>query len=337
MANAEGRRADREITMRIWTTALLCLSVVLGIVLRVQNLPLLDEQYFLGTDAYRQVRQGEQILEQGKLPQVDMMRSAPIGRNNAEQFTLYPHVLAYAVRGLRFLLPDIALTKAAIFYPVVGFALILPLFFLLARQLTDASTALLASVGLSVAPTFLPRTMAGFADRDAFTMLLLLSTLYFWTLSWSATNGRWQMGFALLSGLTTGLLGRTWAGVGYLTTILSLWNLAYLLTDRFTTRRYISLRLWSIPALALMLSSAAFHRHFSDSFTWLALVPSQDSSVISQALQQLWSDPMLGLQIARCARRRVEQHYSWDMIVAQVEKAYEQICSEHNAPSQTRV
>ena len=91
------------------------------------------------------MRQAEQILEQGKLPQVDMMRSVPVGRNNAEQFTLYPHVLAYAVRGLRILFPDLTLTKTAIFYPVVGFTLILPLFFLLARQLTDASTALLAS------------------------------------------------------------------------------------------------------------------------------------------------------------------------------------------------
>ena len=39
--------------MKPWTTALLCLSVVLGVFLRVQNLPLLKGQYFLGTDAYR--------------------------------------------------------------------------------------------------------------------------------------------------------------------------------------------------------------------------------------------------------------------------------------------
>ena len=164
--------------MRTWSLGILCLSLVLGILIRIQSLPSLQDRYRLGTDAYRLVRQSRVILEKGKLPKRDMMRAVPLGRDNSQQFTLYPYALAYAFRVLKTIIPSLTLDRAAILYPVLTFIPILIFFFLLARHLTDAITALYACIALSMAPGFIFRTMAGFADRDAFTILLFLLSLY---------------------------------------------------------------------------------------------------------------------------------------------------------------
>jgi hypothetical protein len=211
------------------------------------------------------------ILQRGKLPKRDMMRTAPLGRDNSEQFTLYPYALAYAFRVLKPIIPSLTLDRAAMLYPVLTFIPILILFFLLVRHLTDAITALYACIALSVTPGFIFRTMAGFADRDAFTILLFLLALYLFCRSQRARTFLREGCLALLSGITTGLMGLSWAGVGLLTTIILIWNLLYLLTDRFTGRHYLLYCLWYLPAMGFMLPHPGFHRHLSEPFVWLAI------------------------------------------------------------------
>jgi len=257
--------------VRAWSLGILCLSLVLGILIRIQSLPSLQDRYLLGTDAYRLVRQSRVILEKGKLPKRDMMRAAPLGKDNSQQFTLYPYALAYAFRVLKPIIPGLTLDRVAILYPVLTFIPILIFFFLLARHLTDAITALYACIALSVAHGFIFRTMAGFADRDAFTILMFLLSLYLFCRSQRARTLLWEGCFAFLSGITTGLMGLSWAGVGLLTTIIFIWNLIYLLTDRFTSRHYLLYCLWYLPAMGFMLPHPGFHNHLSEPFVWLAI------------------------------------------------------------------
>ena len=257
--------------MRLWIPTILCLSIGLGISLRIQNYSVLEGRYFLGTDAYRQVRQAKQIVKQGRLPAHDEMRAVPLGLDNSKQFSLYSYVLAYAFKGLRTINPNLELEQVAILYPVVVFALIAIVCFLLVQQLADTVVALFATIGLSVAPSIIVRTAAGFADRDAFTILLFLLILYLYSHSWNTQILLKQAFYTLLSGITTGMLALTWPGVGLLTTIIAVWNLVYLVTEHFTGRRYLLYCLWYIPAISFMLPFARFYRHLSEPFVWLAI------------------------------------------------------------------
>ena len=66
-------------------------------------------------------------------------------------------------------------------------------------------------------------------------------------------------------------MGLSWAGVGLLTTIIFIWNLLHLLTDRFTGRHYLLYCLWYLPAMGFMFPHPGFHNHLSEPFVWLAI------------------------------------------------------------------
>jgi len=55
----------------------LFLNLAIATTIRVRNLPLLEGTYLLETDAYRFLRQAKIIVEQGTLPERDMMRYVP--------------------------------------------------------------------------------------------------------------------------------------------------------------------------------------------------------------------------------------------------------------------
>ncbi|MCZ6676156.1 MAG: hypothetical protein O7E52_02785 [Candidatus Poribacteria bacterium] len=230
-----------------WTFAILCFAVGLGIFLRLQSLPLLEGRYFLGTDAYRFVRQSQQILRHGALPSHDEMRAVPLGKDNSYQLTFYPYALAYTFRLLKLLLPRLTLEKAAILYPVITFGFICFAFFLLVRHLTEVSTALFAVLGLTTVPDFIPRTMAGFADRDALTLLLFLLAILLYCQSWRVNTFFKKGLLVVLSGVITGLLGLTWIGVGVLTMIIVVLNAVYFLTNLFSARQ-VNIRSNPLPS-----------------------------------------------------------------------------------------
>ena len=52
----------------------LCLSIYLGIIIRIQTHPILKEQYVIDSDSARFLRQAKIIAQEGHLPETDTMR-----------------------------------------------------------------------------------------------------------------------------------------------------------------------------------------------------------------------------------------------------------------------
>lgn len=141
----------------------LLLSLSASIFLRVQNLPLLAGKYPLDNDSVRFLRQAKIIVQDSKLPQRDMMRWLPLGRDMSRQLSLSSYTIAYLYKFLKIFTPSVTIEQTAIYYPIICFSLNILVFFALINRLFDRYTALISTSIFAVFPSLVPRSMAGFS------------------------------------------------------------------------------------------------------------------------------------------------------------------------------
>jgi len=101
MVRFGGRSKILEVSKKFVILLVLAWSLFLSFSIRIQNLPLLQDRYLLGTDAYRFLRQASIITSERKLPRVDKMRWYPVGRDLSTHLNLFSYAMAYAYRILR--------------------------------------------------------------------------------------------------------------------------------------------------------------------------------------------------------------------------------------------
>ncbi len=153
--------------------------------IRLQNLPLLKDsttgEYLpLALDPFYFLRIAETMVEQGGLPEHDLMRypSAQVGFTHE----ILPQAVVFIWKIWKIFDTDATLQFVDVISPVIFFALGLILFFFLIFILTKSKiTALVSSIFLAIIPTYLYRTMAGFSDHEAIGMLAFLLTLLAYT------------------------------------------------------------------------------------------------------------------------------------------------------------
>jgi asparagine N-glycosylation enzyme membrane subunit Stt3 len=191
--------------------------------IRLSNWDLLTDQTTgekipLALDPFYFLRLSETIVEQGGLPEVDVMRYPSA---NAEYS---PEILPQAVVGMYRignLFGDYTLREVNVFSPVAFYFVGLILFFFLIYVLTKSKTiAVISSIFLAYAPSYLYRTMAGFSDHEAIGMVALFAAMLVFSLAlkWIDKNkgllgaGLFGLGAAFLSTLTIA----SWGGVAKL-------------------------------------------------------------------------------------------------------------------------
>jgi len=154
--------------------------------MRLQNVPLLKDSttgnYMpLALDPYYFLRLAETILADGGLPEIDEMRYPAAQVGFSKEILPYAVVFLYKISSL--FDKDVTIQYIDVLSPVIFFILGLIVFFFLIHSLTNSkSTALLSSLFLAIIPTYLYRTLAGFADHEsmgmfAFFLMLLVFTL----------------------------------------------------------------------------------------------------------------------------------------------------------------
>lgn len=164
---------------------LLLLIIIMGISIRVQNLPILidsttGEYIPTALDPFYFLRLAETIINQGSLPEFDSMRYIPAQTGFTKELTVPAVVLIYKIANT---FGDYSLQFIDVIFPVVFFALGLIVFFFLIYTLTNSkSTALLSSVFLVIIPAYLYRTMAGFSDHESIGMFAFFSVMLIYTL-----------------------------------------------------------------------------------------------------------------------------------------------------------
>ncbi len=205
--------------------AILAALVVIGVLIRIQNLSLLHDatmgKYIpLALDPFYWLRMATTIVQTGGLPALDPYRVA-IGQGGfGFSNELLPWIIAGLYKFLHFFNPSITLNFADVIYPVIAFALGIIAFYFLTYALTKSKvTAAIGSAFLTIIPTYLYRTMAGFSDHDALGTLMFFLTimLYLFALKKMEKDRKPKKNLVV-----AGLLG---AGVGFLSSMtLTSWG-----------------------------------------------------------------------------------------------------------------
>ena len=231
------------------------LSVVAAVFVRVKEVDQLQDKHLSGYDSYFYYRQAKTIVTEGRLPDRDYMQNYPDGLNLRGRANLNCYGIAYLYKGIRVFAPDVTIEHVAIYYPVILFILILIIFFGLTHLFFDKSISLIAVTIFATIPAAVYRTHAGWADRDALSLLAWLACIYFYVAAYQALSqerGRY-LPLALLSGMSLGALGLTWPGVGLLSLIIVVFNTAKLLTRAYDRKKFSLYLCWYIPSVLMML------------------------------------------------------------------------------------
>jgi len=213
---------------KVITTIIILLFLVLLIsssTMRLQNLPLLKDsttgEYIpLALDPFYFLRLAETIIEQGGLPEVDVMRypSAKIGFADE----ILPQALVLLFKIGKIFDKDVTIQFIDVISPVIFFILGLIAFFFLIYVLTNSKmTALISSAFLAFIPTYLHRTLAGFADHESIGIFVFFLALLSYGLALKFLNLKEESKrnliktilWGLLVGFLSALTIATWTGV----------------------------------------------------------------------------------------------------------------------------
>jgi len=191
--------------------------------IRLQNLPLLKDsttgEYIpLALDPFYFLRLAETIVAQGGLPEVDSMRYVPLELGFTPEILPQAIVLLHKIASI--FNRDITIRYIDVISPVIFFILGFIVFFLLIWILTNSkTTALISSAFLAVIPTYLHRTLAGFADHEAigmfsFFLVMLIYALALKFLEKKDEKGYLKtIGFGLLVAFLTSFSLASWGGI----------------------------------------------------------------------------------------------------------------------------
>lgn len=266
--------------IKTWLKKSHYIAWIVGIVLfafwiRAQGVEHLLDRQFTENDAYFYYWQAQLISEHGHLPERDMHRWLPLGRDLQQTLNLYGYALAYAHKALAAVFPNITLYHVTLYMPAVCFcigiaALCLFLYYTYGLLFSTTVGLLLATL-----PGSIERSAVGFGDRDAWCIMIgiLAVTTYLQSLKNQPKRKRFL--WTLTSGVFTLLGGFSWEGFGvFLAVILvvELWR--FLTSETEDGLAYYCLWVTTfVPTLYLLSPAYRSGYGFSEHLAALVLVP----------------------------------------------------------------
>lgn len=221
----------------IFTIILLLIIIIISSSIRLQNIDLLKDQttgeYIpVALDPFYFLRIAETILDNNGLPSADVMRQ-PF----APSFSLeiLPKVVVFMYKAFN-VVGDASIQKVNVLSPVVFFILGLIVFFFMVYSLTNSKKiSIISSLFLSLIPSYLYRTMAGFSDHESIGMLSFFIAILVITLSFKFLDKkedkkdlRKSVLYGAITGFLIALTLASWGGISnYLLLILPFSILIY--------------------------------------------------------------------------------------------------------------
>ena len=262
----------KKLSAAVLIVGVLCLAAFI----RLQGITNIPDGQLTGPDGYFYYWQAQLISEHGKLPERDMNRWLPLGRDLTQTLNLYGYILAYAHKAVKWIFPNITLYHVTIYMPVVCFCLGLGALCLFFSRTFGILFSSIVGVFLATLPGAINRSTAGFGDRDSWCLMLGILTVTTYLVSLQSQHPRKCLLWTLASGFTMFLGGVSWEGFGvFLITILlvELWRF---LTSETEDRLGLYL-IWVctfVPPLYLVSPAYRSGQGFATHIAALMLVPS---------------------------------------------------------------
>ena len=229
----------------------------------------------MGTDAYLYYWQAQVISEHGSLPERDMYRWLPFGRDNTQTLNLYPYTLAYAHKAIAWVFPNVSLYSVTFYAPPICFCIGIGAFCLFLSYTFGTISASIVGVFLATLPGSIGRSTAGFSDRDSWCFMLGILAVITYLVSLQTQHQRKQILWTLASGGTIFLGGLSWEGFGVFTSIILCIEIWRFLTSETEDRLKLYL-LWVctfVPILYILSPAYRSGYGFTKHLAAFVLVP----------------------------------------------------------------
>ena len=250
---------------------ILCLAAFI----RLQGITNVPSGQLTESDGYFYYWQAQLISEHGQLPERDMRRWLPLGRDLTQTLNLYGYILAYAHKGIAWVFPNVTLYYITIYTPVVCFCIGLGALCLFFYRTFGILFSSIVGVLLATLPGAISRSTAGFGDRDSWCLMLGILAVITYLASLQSQQPRKCLLWTLASGFAMFLGDISWEGFGVFLSIILLVEIWRFLTSETEDRLGIYL-IWVctfVPPLYLVSPAYRNGQGFATHIAALMLVP----------------------------------------------------------------
>ena len=261
--------------MQLRKSFLLCAILCIAFWIRILSVDVIPDGHFTGIDPYLYYWQASLISEHGQLPERDMHRWLPLGRDLGQTLNLYGYVLAFTHKAVSAVFPNITLYQVCLYIPVVCFCIGLGVLCLFLYQTHGLLFSGIVGILLGTLPGSIERSVAGFGDRDAWCLMLGILAVTTYLVSLQATHRHKRLLWTLASGTIVFLGGISWEGFGVFLSIIIIVELWRFLTNETEEGLYLYL-LWVLTFVpTLYLASPAYRNGygFAEHLFVFVLVP----------------------------------------------------------------
>ena len=195
--------------------------------MRIQGAGRIPDGQFTGHDAYLYYWQAQIVSEHGHLPERDMHRWLPLGRDLGQTLNLYSYFLAYTYKAIALCYPEVSLYHVSLYAPPICFLIALGTLCLFLYYTNGLLFSGIVGVLLATLPGAIDRSSVGFGDRDSWCFLLAILAITTYLASLQTQSQRRRILWTLASGVTVFLGGISWEGFGFfvaMTLSVELWK-----------------------------------------------------------------------------------------------------------------
>ena len=207
---------------KLGATVLIISILCLAAFIRLQGIANIPSGQLTGSDGYFYYWQAQLISEHGQLPERDMNRWLPVGRDLGQTLNLYSYILAYVHKAVAWILPNITLYHITFYMPVFCFCIGLGTVCFFFYRTFGLLFASIVGVLLATLPGTISRSTAGFGDRDSWCLMLGILAITTYLVSLQQHHPRRRLLWTLASGFTIFLGGISWEGFGVFLSIIIL-------------------------------------------------------------------------------------------------------------------
>ncbi len=255
----EKLNSNPTVLRRFGTIAILLSILSLTFWIRIQGVEGIPEGQFSSNDAYVFYSQAQTISKQGHLPERDMQRWLPNGRDNRQFLSLYAYTLAYTHKGITLFFHKVTLYHVQLYAPVVCFILGLAVLLLFLIKYYGLLFATVVGVLLATFPGTIVRSTAGFSDRDAWCWMLAIFVTIVYLHKERMQTGRRRTLTTAFCGFIVFLGGLSWEAFGVFVLIIlsaEIWKFCTSDTED-NLKEYVLWMIMFVPWLYLI--SPAYH------------------------------------------------------------------------------
>ena len=212
--------SNPKVLKRLGTIAILLSILSLTFLIRIQGVAGIPEGQFSSNDAYVFYTQAQTISKQGYLPDRDMNRWLPNGRDNRQFLSLYAYTLAWTHKAIVLFFHKVTLYQVQLYAPVICFILGLTVLLLFLIKSYGHLFAMVVGVLLATFPGTIARSTAGFSDRDAWCWMLAIFAIVLYLYKERKQPGLRRYLTIALCGFVVLLGGLSWEAFGIFVLII---------------------------------------------------------------------------------------------------------------------